>query len=263
MTDRGRDVSIRGAVLLLSVYAWSHSSLADPFLVKDGKAVAQIVVAENPPRMAKLAAGELQTYVAKMTGATLPIVTAPSADCPAQVYVGRSAYTDRLEVTDDGLRHGAYRMVSGYNHLVLLGRDSDFTPPKPFLRGFSDMARLMAEWDEVTGQKWAFPYTQLWKGYSRDLGLWEKDGRGSLNAVYDFLRAQGVRWYLPHELGEIVPNTHTIALPQVDKTVRPDFALRYPYQYFRRFGCRPERPAPVSLRGLAHEPEHHGRGRAC
>ena len=80
------------------------------------------------------------------------------------------------------------------------------------------------------------PYAaNTWREYSNEMGIWEKDARGSLNAVYAFLRDLGVRWYLPGELGEIVPKEASIALPRMDKTVRPDFALRYFWQYFKNF----------------------------
>src|SRR5204863_97621 len=68
-----------------------------------------------------------------------------------------------------------------------------------------------------------------------ELKIWEQDERGSLNAVHEFLRMQGVRWYFPGELGEIVPKKPTIELPAIDKTIRPDFVLRYPYQMFKQF----------------------------
>ena len=41
-----------------------------------------------------------------------------------------------------------------------------------------------------------------------------------------FLQKLGARWYLPGELGEVMPSLKTIALPKLDETVRPDFPLR-------------------------------------
>ena len=40
------------------------------------------------------------------------------------------------------------------------------------------------------------PNSQLWKEYHRELKIWEKDERGSLNAVVHFLRSLEARWYL-------------------------------------------------------------------
>jgi hypothetical protein len=47
-----------------------------------------------------------------------------------------------------------------------------------------------------------------------------------LNAVYAFLRELGVRWYMPGPLGEILPQTPNIALPQIDRTAQPEYEVR-------------------------------------
>ncbi|MGZ0174733.1 MAG: hypothetical protein ACKVHE_34985, partial [Planctomycetales bacterium] len=62
----------------------------DQFLVDEGKANAEIIISESPPRSTRLAATELQTYMAKISGARLPIRTEPSVDVPVQIYVGES-----------------------------------------------------------------------------------------------------------------------------------------------------------------------------
>lgn len=205
------------------------------YLVKDGQPRAEIVIAEQPPRMVRLAASELQTYVQKVTGGKLPITTAPTVDCPVQIYVGRSPHTDRLKVTATGLKHGAFQIQSGPSHLVLLGHDSDFTVPKFFLTTPSDLPKLLQDWDAATGEQWGFANANLYKEYNDELKIWHRDERGSLNAVYEFLRLLGVRWYLPTELGEIVPKNPDLELPVINRTVRPDFALRFPYQIGRMF----------------------------
>ena len=253
-----------GVALLISAALCSASFGAAPgqaFIVRDGQARAEIVVSEKPARMARLAAGELQTYIAKITGAELPITTKPTSGAAVQVYVGRSAHTDRLHVTDEGLGHGAFRMVSGGHWLALLGHDSDFAPREPYLRSHGDRHRLVKEWDKLTGAKWLYPHTQVYKQYSRTMGIWELDERGSLNAVYEFLRMQGVRWYLPGELGEIVPRAKSIALPRLDRLVKPDFALRYFYQYAKRFSMASKDEVLWQLRlGLNQAPDLVGLG---
>ncbi|MFA6294578.1 MAG: hypothetical protein WC637_22490, partial [Victivallales bacterium] len=83
-------------------------------IVKDGKANAQIVIAaENRPRMATLAALELRKFLEKISGARLPIVTAPDAAIPVKIYVGKSPDTEKLGVKDEGLRYGAFKIASG------------------------------------------------------------------------------------------------------------------------------------------------------
>jgi hypothetical protein len=242
--------------------AWLSPSpaSADTFIVKDGKADAEIVISDNPTHMTKLAAEELQAYVEKISGAKLPITNVPNETVPVQVYVGKSAYTYKLNITDEGLKNGAFRMVSGKNYLVLLGHDSDFEFKGPHLRNGADMPRLMAEWDKVTGEKWGFPYEERWKSYSSSMNIWEQDERGSLNAVYEFLRMQGVRWYFPGEIGEIVPKKQTIEVPSINKIVRPDFAVRYPDLYYNRFiGSREENLWQLRL-GFNQAPDIIGSG---
>ncbi|MBT3595309.1 MAG: hypothetical protein HN505_04990, partial [Verrucomicrobia bacterium] len=69
---------------------------ADPLtLIKNGQPQAEIIIAEKPPRMANLAAFELQRYLHKITKTRLPIVHEPTDGTPVQIYVGRSEHTDK------------------------------------------------------------------------------------------------------------------------------------------------------------------------
>ncbi|MCA9173653.1 MAG: DUF4838 domain-containing protein [Planctomycetales bacterium] len=231
---------------------------ADHFLVEAGQPRAEIVIASDPPRSTRLAARELQVHVEKMTGAKLPIsIGRPLADeLPVKVYVGQSRFTEQLGVTAAGLEHGAFRIVAGDDWLALIGNDDNFTPKEPWPRGNSDIAsgKMQQAWDEITGKHWGYPHTQLHKHYSGpnalfgtpkeqltdadgDVHVWTFDERGSFNAVCGFLRSLGVRWYLPGELGEVIPQLPSIALPRnnaglpnskflYDQVTRPDFPLR-------------------------------------
>ena len=232
----GRGVLGVWAVLGMAVFG---SAFGEAFLIKDGEAQAEIVISEKPARMAKLAAQELQECLRKITGAKLPITTAPSKDCPVQVYVGESTHTERLGITAEGLKYDAFRMVSGDNWLVLLGRDADYTPCEPWARIHGDRPRALKEWDALTGAKWGTPHGSLFKLYSKEMDIWENDGRGSINAVYEFLRSLGARWYFPGELGEILPKQASVALPKIDKVFKPDFPVRNLHQYYNQFWTAP------------------------
>lgn len=223
-------------VVFLATLWWAERVLAGVVLVKDGHPRAEIIISEKPPRMAKLAAEELQAHVEKITGARLPITTAPSKEVSVQIYVGQSSHTERLKISPEGLKHGAFHLVAEKNHLILLGRDSDFTPPRFYLTSAGDLPEFLKKWDRATGEHWGFANGNLYKEYNGILKIWARDERGSLNAVHEFLRMQGVRWYMPGELGEVIPKKPTLEVPEINKTVRPDFALRFPYQYARMFG---------------------------
>jgi hypothetical protein len=84
-----RDMTMKQVRIVTVVCAFSLSmaqvKAEDQFLVDEGKAYAEIIISESP---ARLAAAELQTYVAKISGARLPIRAEPSADVPFQIYVG-------------------------------------------------------------------------------------------------------------------------------------------------------------------------------
>lgn len=223
------------SVLALLWTGAPQAALADTVIVREGKPNAEIVIAEKPPRTVPFAARELQTLIEKVSGATLPIVTSATGKYPLRVYIGKSPDTVRKDITSKGLKYGAFRMVSGDDWLALIGDDTDFVPIEPYGRHSQDGKRVMKEWDGLTGEKWGNPMLSLHRSYSPALGIWEHDGRGSLNAVYAFLRDLGCRWYFPGEIGQILPSMKTIPLPQVDKTVRPDFPVRDLRFYYNEF----------------------------
>jgi len=218
---------------------------AEPWIVEKGQPRAEIVIAEHPVRTVRLAAADLQEYVQKMSGARLPIVTQPSGNA-IKLYVGRSPDTDRLGITAEGLKYGAYRLVSGDDWMVFLGDDTEFVPREPWPRSNASIAsgELQKAWEAVAGGPWGVPNTTMWKdrhkipatvglpdaapqpGKNEYFEVWAYDERGSYNAVCGFLHKLGVRWLLPGELGEIVPRMDSIPLPKIDETVRPDFEIR-------------------------------------
>ncbi len=242
----------------------------DRFLVREGKPLSEIVISENPPATVRLAAHDLQQTIAKISGATLPITTTPHPEVAVQVCVGRSPYTDQLQITGANLEHGAYRMVSGQNWLVLIGDDTEFTPVEPWARHNGDITsgRPQAEWDKITGAHWGLPNLLIYKdrftlpgetGLPSDrkpsdsktalklppLEIWDESERGSYNAVCGFLQHLGVRWYMPGEIGEVIPKAPSIALPKLEETVRPDIAVR---RINFRFGVMPPADALWAMR---------------
>ena len=236
--------------LALGQPAALHAS--DAFLVRDGQAGAEIVIAENPLRSVRLAAQELQDGIQKISGAHLPIVTAPGGNA-VHLFVGRSGHTDRLKITAEGLKDGAYRLVSGSDWMVFLGDDTEFTPIEPWGRNNADLVsgRAQQEWRKITHSLWGMPNMLIYKdrlnlpgdtglpdaerstGKRKPMELWQQDERGSFNAVCGFLMRLGARWYMPGEIGEVMPSMKTLSLPRINETVRPDFSIR---RFNVRFG---------------------------
>ena len=228
-------------VCLIAAFCAQVHGAESQYIVRDGKPNAQIVIADDAVPVIQYAAADLQTYVKKITGAVLPIVHAPSRDAAVHVFVGDSAYTQERGVTVDDLRHGAYRMLSGDNWLILAGRDTQFTPTGNLAlavprQGTPEGDRANAWWREQTGALWTMPFGQVWKQTHSGYNLSDQDERGSFNAVAGYLRSLGVRWFMPGDIGEVVPTARDIKLPTVDKTVRPHFAFRQPYILNHRFG---------------------------
>ena len=74
MNNINRIISLKGILLSIlgSVVCLSAGYVrGEAYLVKDGQAQADIVIAEKPPRGVKLAAGELQTYLEKISVAKM------------------------------------------------------------------------------------------------------------------------------------------------------------------------------------------------
>ena len=238
--------------VLISLSAGSIQ--AADYLAEHGKPRAQIVIAENAPRSTRLAADELQTHIQKISGATLPVTTAPNPDVQVHVYVGESEHTAKLGITVDGLKYGAYRITSGENWLALVGQDKDFKPIEPWAKSNGDRRTLQARWEKAGGLPYGVPNGGMYKNrrlmpkslakHDREY-LWGFDERGSYNAVCGYLRSLGVRWYLPGELGEVIPKMASIPLPKVNQTVEPDFEIR---QFSVRFGNTDEEVWRWSMR---------------
>ncbi len=225
------------AIMVAVALASGGELRAGAMIVSDGVGNAEIVIAAEPARMTRLAARELQHFIAAISGAELPIVTEPG-EAAVKIYVGASPYTEKLGVVTDDLGHGAYRAVSGPDWLVLAGRDYDFERVEPYIRARNqrEYARVHEEWDAISGGMYHTPFMSVFSHFNESLGVSYYDDAGTLNAVYDFIRDLGARWYFPGEIGEILPELSSIALPDVDETVRADFDLRNFRYYFERLG---------------------------
>lgn len=201
---------------------------AAPAIIENGNSNAVIVIAEEPTRSAELGATELQAYLQKISGARLEIVTSVAGTTPIRLFVGESDAAREAGATAEGLARDAFHLRSGPDWLALIGNDYDFEPIEPWARNHGQWAReKKAEWEALAGHPWMNPIgTSLYRSHNRQLGAWTFDHRGTLNAVYAFLRDLGVRWYMPGELGEIVPTAETIALPDVSRTVTPEYEIR-------------------------------------
>lgn len=58
------------------------------------------------------------------------------------------------------------------------------------------------------------------------VGVLGNDPDGLMYGVYDLLEQWGVRWYMPGELGEQIPQMDTLRVTSLDNAENPDFILR-------------------------------------
>ena len=237
---------------------------ANEFIVKDGKAGAEIIIAENPTRMQKLAAEELRFFIHKISGANLMISTSVTDENLVKIYVGKSSYTDALKHSTEGLKYDAYHMISGNDYLVLLGNDENATMKGPgdniYKRDSKSSEEATEKWDKLVGHsRWVLPGRSRYQSYSRELGVRYNDQRGSLMAVYDLLRSLGARWYFPGEFGEVLPQTKTIGSAMRDGDWKLIFTTFQPPQLYdlvsdpaERNDVAAENPAVVTRMMDAH-----------
>ena len=161
-------------------------------LVRDGQPTATLVLAETPRQGAQLAAAEFQCYLEKITGCRLPVVTDAQETAGTRVLIGESRATQALGYTNEGFVAEEYCVRTGDDYLLLTGRDHDS-------RG------------EIS-----YDSDGLYPGFQ-----WVHD-TGTFYAVLDFLEREcGVRWYLPGQIGEVVPQSKTLVVKPVDRRRRP------------------------------------------
>ena len=193
-------------LVVLSVLLPARGARAGVTLTRDGKPFAVILIPREAGWVTTRAASELQAYVRRASGATLPIHVEEGFSAGPDFYwlnkgfgivsIGatRLAQTNGLDTAS--LPPEGSRIETIDKALFILGRDDPL-----------DTTRLRST-------KW--------------LSLnWPLERRGTLFGVCAFLEDYlGVRWLWPGELGTVVPPQPTITLPDIHRTEAPAFAVR-------------------------------------
>ncbi|MCP4643970.1 MAG: DUF4838 domain-containing protein [bacterium] len=198
-----------GWVSIASVVAGLALSLpgaAQVSLVREGKARAVVVTADEPSRTARYAAEELVWHVAHATGVTLKTVVESDTpgDVHTRVFIGDTGAGRARGLDPDRLPREAYTMRSFGNDLFILGREDDGDPLQQ-----------------------------------------NNPNVGTLFGVYEFLeRVLGARWLWPGELGTFVPRTDTVEFWALNETEAP--ALRFRSIRFGRIASVARDPQRLS-----------------
>ena len=209
-------VQIAVAVLFIALLPAGVVRAADEALalVRDGKPTATIVYGKTPRRKKvdlpgdgdyyrwkestlRDAAYELQTYIAKATGAVLPVVTDDEPVEGTRILVGDSTHTRQLGLTNDGFERQEYLIRATEDTLILIGRDETY-------------------------QEWVLNTPNGGAAFSGLGPIETYQAIGTHYAVSDFLeRFCGVRWYFAGELGEVVPERKDLVIPRTEIRRRP------------------------------------------
>jgi hypothetical protein len=162
-------------------------------LVRDGKAQAVIVTADQPSSAAREAAKVIQANLKRMSGAELPIIAegklkarrqgenlqADGAQAQSFILVGQSKLAAEYGIDSSKLPYEGYQIKTAGNVLLVAGRDS------------------------------------------RENGL---ALTGTRHGAYTLLEQLGFRWLWPGDVGTVVPHNNTVAVAPTDFTDAP--ALR-------------------------------------
>lgn len=143
------------AVLGLSLVLASQSAHAVT-LVQDSRARSVIVLADEPTPAATTAAAELQAYLQKISGATVPIGAESRTSLPAGaslILVGDSKRAAELGLTSADLGLESISIRATDNTLAILGRDA--RPDGVELRGTEWAAYVFLE--KYLGVRWLWP----------------------------------------------------------------------------------------------------------
>ena len=158
-------------------------------ITEGGKPAATIVVSADASEPLAAAVKDLQLYIAKISGATLPIADSPAT--PGNlILVGRMPAVDKLipDLDEYDLGHDGIVIKLFGGKLVITGKSD---------------------------------------GY-RDKGKWAGAADcGTPNAIYYFLETLGCRWYMPGDDGEVVPRRQSITVSDLDVVSKPDFRGRW------------------------------------
>lgn len=181
-------------------------------LVVDGRPASTIVIADDADWWQRMAAGWLQEYVERATGAQLPVVREREAPGGTMISVGHTRLAANAGITADDLKWDGCRLAVRDDVIYVLGRDSDGSG-----RGDPSPDQLR---DYHEGDPWRPDRIQ--GSMKADLA----GANGTCKAVASFLETVcGVRWFMPFEQGIVVPKTHTISVSRTfEKVVVPPFA---------------------------------------
>lgn len=186
---------------LVTVLFFTTEVEAKLTIIQDGKTDYVILVDKQALETPKFAAQELQNYLYKVSGVKLPIVNS-QVKGGKLINIGKNSFTKALGLSLKKVKPEGFIIKTVEDTLVLMGKD---TPGDP------------------KSIHWRFaPQT------------------GTLYAVYTFLEKYlGICWFMPGEIGEVVPKTKIVSIPKINLKEEPSFISRrigYLGRYNKKLG---------------------------
>ena len=165
---------------------------------ENGKINFGIVVPEEAGGPARFAAEELALFLGKALNAKIPVAKQRDAKWKHAIILGDCALSRKAGLDVTNLHRDGFLMKTVGNDIYIAGQD-----------------------DKASDTKKITHSNHYW-GVEPCVHQ-----RGTLFGAYDFLeRFAGVRFYLPIDLGIIVPKLTKLEVPHVDIFDRPDCAVR-------------------------------------
>ena len=234
----------RTSLLFLAFFCLA-GTLPAAQIVKDGKATAEIIIPIDANPIVKTAAVEFQNIIARMSGAKLDIVSAPTGTFASKVWFGESETAKKLGLDLKDVKHDGYRIIVQGDDVVAAGVDIEWYK----YYGFCDenLYRVADRWQKHTGvHKWRSPmFMYALRDQCREKDNLKRlefhdgiDATGTLFAAYALLEQLGFRWYMPFaDIGQVIPEKKDIIF--VDQNIKSEPAFRCRnWSHYR--GCRDE-----------------------
>ena len=147
--------------------------------------------------------GSMSAAVALKGGGELAGIVVPAEPTPAERYAAEELQRCIAIMTDRELSiQGADGVITG--RMIRLGGDTG-----QLLEGRPQDAYIVGL-DSVSG----------------NILLAGRIDRGTLYAAYDFLKMQGCGWYMPGEVGEVIPRRTALVVPTGMRIESPDYDVR-------------------------------------
>lgn len=183
-------------MLLLAGCGVACSLLAAPDVTLSGKDT-EVVIPAAASKPLRFAAQEMTNFLSRVFGRRIDLVRCPT-EKRTHIFLGNSTWNISAGVTTNGLVRDSFRIHIKDETVRIVGIDS--------MEG--------AYYERADGRL--------------DPAAYSSSGeRATAFGVYEFLeRFAGVRLFFPGELGEVVPRSDVLTLPETNLVVAPLFTVR-------------------------------------